>query len=242
MTQSRGRVEVLGGAYGRTGVSREFAISSESPWRPWVERTAWTVVPPLVQGVGKLAWRLDVDLGNGLPDAPFVVASNHLSFLDGPLIGTVLRRKIRFLALVDLFGNYRWLDFALAAVDVIPLKRGVIPLGPMRAALGHLARGGAVGLFPEGTRHPSFDPTRSRPGAAWLAIRAGVPLIPVAVTGTDKVLGVDNRLHTGRIRVAVGRPLHPVGSDRTAVEHLMERWCRWVSDQLAALDSRSRGH
>lgn len=189
-----------------------------------------------------MAWRLDVDLGNGLPDAPFVVASNHLSFLDGPLVGTVLRRKIRFLALADLFGNYRWLDFALAAVDVIPLKRGVIPLGPMRAALGHLASGGVVGLFPEGTRHRSFEPTRSRPGAAWLAARAGVPLIPVAVTGTDKVLGVGSRLHTGRIRVAVGPALHPAGSDRTAVEDLMSRWCRWVSDQLAALDPGTSGH
>jgi 1-acyl-sn-glycerol-3-phosphate acyltransferase len=189
-------------------------------------------MPPVVKSVGRLAWRLEVDVGKGLPDPPFVVASNHFSFLDGLLIGGVFRRKIRFLVLVDLFGNYRWLDFALTAADVIPLKRGVIPFGPMRTALGHLARGGAVGLFPEGTRRPSFDPTRARPGAAWLAARAGVPLIPVAVTGTDMVLGVDNRLHTGRVRVAVGSPLHPAGTDRTAVDDLMSRWGRWVSDQV----------
>lgn len=204
-----------------------------NPRRLWLERAAWTVLTRVVKGVGKLAWRLEVDVGDGLPDPPFVVASNHFSFLDGLMICAVFQRKVRFIALVDLFGNYRWLDFALTAVDVIPLKRGVIPLGPMRTALGHLARGGVVGLFPEGTRRPNFDPTQARPGAAWLATHSGVPLIPVAVVGTDEVLGIDSGLHTGRIRVAVGPPLHASGTDRTAVDDLMARWGSWVSNQLA---------
>ncbi|HEX6299837.1 MAG TPA: lysophospholipid acyltransferase family protein [Acidimicrobiia bacterium] len=207
---------------------------SSSTARPWSERVAWTVVPPLVRGLGRVVWRLDFDLRDRLPDPPFVVASNHFSFLDGLVIGAAFRRKVRFLTLVDLFGNFRWLDFALTAVDVIPLNREVIPLGPMRTALGHLASGGAVGLFPEGTRRPSFDPMRVRPGAAWLAARADVPLIPVAVTGTDTVLGVDNRLHLGRIRVAVGPPLHPAGTDRTSVDDLMFRWGRWVTNGLGS--------
>ena len=207
---------------------------SEPSKRPWPERVAWTVVPPLIRGVGKLVWRLEADLRNGFPEPPFVVASNHFSFLDGLLIGGIHIQKIRFLALVDLFGNYRWLDFALTSFDVIPIKRGVIPLGPMREALSHLATGGVVGLFPEGTRHHDFDSDRARPGAAWLAARTGVPLVPVAVVGTDKVLGVDNRLHTGRIRVIVGPPLHANGMDRASVDDLISRWGRWVEEQLGA--------
>lgn len=207
-------------------------MSESTGQRPWSERFAWTVVPPLVRGAGRLVWHLAIDLREGVPDPPFVVASNHFSFLDAVLIGGAFRRKIRFLALVDLFGNYRWLDFALTAVDVIPMKRGVVPLGPVRTALDHLAKGGAVGLFPEGTRHSAFEPTRASRGAAWLAGRAGVPLIPVAVVGTDTVLGVDNRLHTGRIRVTVGPSLHPAGTDRTAIADLTSCWSRWVSDQL----------
>jgi len=213
-------------------VSRTIPTRSEITRRLLLEKTTWTVLPPLVTGLGRLAWRLEVDLGNGFPDPPFVVASNHFSFLDGLLIGAVVRQKVRFLALVDLFGNYRWLDFALASCDVIPIRRGVVPLGPMRTALGHLVTGGAVGLFPEGTRHSSFDLTRARPGAAWLASQTGVPLVPVAVIGTDRVLGVDNRLHTGRIRVAVGPALHPAGTDRSEVDRLMARWGGWVSNQL----------
>jgi 1-acyl-sn-glycerol-3-phosphate acyltransferase len=205
---------------------------ADIPRRPLLGKAVWTILPPLVKGLGRLAWRLEVDLGNGFPDPPFVIASNHFSFLDGVLIGAVVRQKVRFLALVDLFGNYRWLDFALTSCDVIPLRREVVPLGPMRSALGHLARGGAVGLFPEGTRHPSFDLERARPGAAWLAAQTGVPLVPVAVMGTDRVLGVDNRLHTGRIRVAVGPALHPGGTDRSEVDHLMAHWGGWVSNQL----------
>lgn len=179
-----------------------------------------------------MAWRLDVHVENGLPDPPFVVASNHFSFLDGLLVGAAFRHKIRFIALVELFGNYRWLDFSLKAVDVIPLRRGVVPLGPMRIALSHLTAGGVVGLFPEGTRHRGFDPERARPGAAWLSARTGVPLVPVAIAGTEQVLGVDNRLGRGRIQVVVGPPLHASGMDRTAVDELMARWGRWVSEAL----------
>jgi 1-acyl-sn-glycerol-3-phosphate acyltransferase len=182
--------------------------------------------------VGRVAWRLEIDLGEGFPEPPFVVASNHFSFLDPFLMAAAFGRKIKFLALVDLFGNYRFVDFALKVFDVIPVRRATVPLGPMRSALDHLSRGGVIGLFPEGTRHYTFDPDRARPGAAWLAVRTGSPLVPIAVSGTDKVLGVDNRLRTGRIRVAVGPALHAASTGRPAVDDLTSRWSRWVSDQL----------
>lgn len=192
----------------------------------------WRFLPSLVRGVGRLAWGLEVCAAHGFPEPPFVVAANHYSFLDPLLIGAIHRRKVRFLALVDLFGNYRWLDFALTVFDVIPLERGVLPLGPVRASLGHLSNGGVVGLFPEGTRHREFDPDRSRPGAAWLAARTGLPLVPVAVSGTDRVLGVDNRLRRARIRVTVGPPMWADGSGREAVDELTDRWGSWIASTL----------
>lgn len=198
----------------------------------WLGKAAWATAPTLVRGLGRFTWRLRIDLGDGFPDPPFVVAGNHFSFLDSVLIGAAHRRKIRFVALVDLFGNYRWVDVALLAMDVIPLRRGVTPLGPVREALRHLAAGGAVGVFPEGTRHPDFDPARAKPGAAWLAARAGVPLVPVAVVGTDQVLGVENRLRRGRIGVTVGPPMIADGRDRAAVDALTRRWGTWVSETL----------
>ena len=189
-------------------------------------------MPPLVRGVAKRAWQLEVVNEDGFPEPPFVVAGNHHSFLDPFLIGGIFGQKIRFLALQDLFGNHRWLDFALDAFDVIPIRRGVTPLGALRGALDHLDRGGVLGLFPEGTRHPVFDPRRARHGAAWLATRAGVPLVPVALSGTQRVLGVDNRLHTGRIGVVVGPAMRGAGDDCSAIHDLTRRWGLWVADSL----------
>ncbi|HSM43707.1 MAG TPA: hypothetical protein VK969_01680, partial [Acidimicrobiia bacterium] len=71
------------------------------------------------------------------------------------------------------------------------------------------------------------------PGAAWLAARAGVPLVPMAVSGTDQVLGVDNRLRRGRVVVEVGPPLSAVSSQRQAVDDLTASWANWVSQALS---------
>lgn len=199
---------------------------------PLSERIAWAVTPSLIRGLGRIAWRLRVEVEGDLPDPPFVVAGNHHSFLDPFLVGGVLARKLRFLALDELFGNYSLVDRVLDVYDVIPVKRGAVPLGPIRTALGHLSDGGVVGLFPEGTRHWDFDPGRVRPGAAWLAIRAQVPLVPVALVGTDRVLGVDNKLRAGRVRVTVGPALRGTGANRDAVDDLTRRWGVWIASRL----------
>lgn len=212
---------------------QRLVTSSRSRARRWAGRAAWVGLPPLVKGVGRLAWRLDIDQSNGLPDPPFVVAANHHSFLDAVLIGAIFGRKVRFLALIDLFGNHRWLDFALSAMEVIPLHRDLVPVGPMRTALFHLEAGGAVGLFPEGTRHWRFEPDRALPGAAWLSARTGAPLVPVAISGTERILGVDNRLGSGRIRIAIGPAMHAGHTNRAAVDDLTARWGRWVSEALS---------
>jgi 1-acyl-sn-glycerol-3-phosphate acyltransferase len=205
--------------------------------RSFSGRVAWAVTPPLVRGVGRLAWRLEIQSAAPPPPPPFVVAANHYSFLDAFLVAAALPSRIRFLALQDLFGNQSWLDFALHAYGAIPVSRGVVPLGPVRSALGHLDDGGVVGLFPEGTRHWVFDPRNARHGAAWLATRAGVPVVPIAISGTDGVLGVDNKLHRGAIQVDVGESLRPNGDDREAVADLTARWGDWVQKRLSSMDS-----
>lgn len=207
-------------------------MSHATRYRSWSERLLWGAGPYLVRGIGRVVWRLEIEAEKGFPEPPFVVAANHQSFLDAILIGAAFGTKIRFLALQDLFGHYRWVDRALTTFDAIPLRRGVVPLGPMREALTHLLKGGAVGLFPEGTRHWNFDPGRAKHGAAWLASRAIVPLVPVAIQGTDQVLGVDNRLRSGRVKITVGPSLHG-GGNRPEVEQLTSRWADWLSNTLS---------
>jgi len=190
---------------------------------------AWTFGPAVIRVASRIAWRLTIDRGSGFPQPPFVIAANHHSFLDPPLVGAVYGRRARFIALFDLTGLHRPLDWALDSFEVIPVRRGTVPLGPMRQSLSHLAGGGVVALFPEGTRVGRFGDGLLKPGAAWLAVRAGVPLVAVAVTGTDRVLGLDNKFRRGRVKVIVGPTLHHQGSGREAVNDLMNRWRDWIA-------------
>jgi 1-acyl-sn-glycerol-3-phosphate acyltransferase len=173
-------------------------------------------------------WGLRVE-GAGFPPPPFVIAANHHSFLDAPLVGAAYGRRQRFLTLVDLFGNYRLLDWTLRTFEVIEVQRGGVPLQAVRTALGFLQSGGVVSVFPEGIRAVRFGDVPPRRGAAWLAVRSGVPLVAVAVIGTGEVLGTDNRLHRGRVRVVVGPSFRSGGKGREAVDDLHRQWIEWIS-------------
>jgi 1-acyl-sn-glycerol-3-phosphate acyltransferase len=141
----------------------------------------------------------------------------------------VLATPIRFLALDDLFGANRFLAGILPAVGVITVSRRNASIAGVRTALAHLDAGEAVGVFPEGTRVRRWGDRPPRRGAAWLAVRTGVPLVPVAVLGTGKAMGLDNRPHRAPIRVVVGEPM-PAGDDSF---ELTRRWADWVGEQLA---------
>ena len=192
-------------------------------------RLAWALGPAAIRVTSRVVWRLAVEEGEGFPESPFVIAANHHSFLDPPLVGAAFGKRARFIALVDLVGHHRLLDWALDWFEAIPVSRGTVPLGAMRESLAHLGGGGVVAVFPEGTRVGRFGDGELRPGAAWLAVRADVPLVAVAVTGTERVLGLDNRLRRGRVKVIVGPTLHHRGEGRDAVNDLMNRWQDWVA-------------
>jgi 1-acyl-sn-glycerol-3-phosphate acyltransferase len=191
------------------------------------------VVIPAINLGARLLWRLQVDRGPGFPQPPFILAANHYSFLDPPLVGAAAYgKRARFIALVDLYGNHWPLDWALDALDVITVRRGTVPLGTVRACLAHLDEGGVVGLFPEGIRVERFGDAGFKRGAAWLAVKRQVPVVAVAVIGSDQVLGIDNKFHRGRIRLVVGPTLHPEGTDNTAIDDLTHRWAQWVGETL----------
>ena len=192
-------------------------------------RLIWAVASPLFRLTGRTFFGLKVERQAPLPRPPFVVAANHYSHFDAPLIGGVLDVPVRFLVVADLFGENRLLDWFVLTGGSIPLPRNRLPLSALRTALDCLERGQVVGVFPEGTRVTHWGTLPPKRGAAWLAARAGVPLVPVAVIGTGKVLGLDNRLHRGRIRVVVGAPL-----EHSDPSELTNRWAAWMTQTIAA--------
>jgi len=192
-------------------------------------RLAWRVGPGSIRLAARLLWRLRIEHEAPFPEPPFIIAANHLSFLDPPLVACAWGRRIRFITLADLFGNYPLLDFTLESFEAIRVKRGTVPLAAIRESLTHLADGGVVCLFPEGTRANKWGEVPPLPGAAWMAVRAGVPIVAVAAIGTDRVLGIDNKLHRGRVGIKVGPTLYPRGSGRPAVDDLTRRWSDWMA-------------
>jgi 1-acyl-sn-glycerol-3-phosphate acyltransferase len=202
------------------------------PTIPRSGKVTWAVAWPTFTVVGKVAFRLEAEIDKGFPAAPYVLASNHFSQLDPPLIGTVLRRPIIFLALDELASANRFLAWATSTYGSILLSRNRRPVAAVRAALRALESGEPVGVFPEGRRAVKWGAEPIKRGAAWLAIQAAVPLVPIAIEGTDRVMGIDNRLRRGSVRVAIGPALHPDRAAADPVAELMDRWRRWIDVRL----------
>lgn len=195
------------------------------------------MAPPVLRGVGRAFFDLRIEREAEPPNPPFVIAANHYSHFDPPVIGAAVDIPIRFLALEDLFGANRILDWLVVGFGAIPTPRARYPIAAVRTALNALEAGDVVGVFPEATRASHWGTLPPRPGAAWLAKRAGVPLVPVAVAGTGRAFGLENRLRPARVRVVIGQAIAPDGGD---VGELTERWAGWVGRQIERFPGSER--
>lgn len=137
---------------------------------------------------------LEVEGAANLPsEGAAVIAANHFSHLDPPLLAVNLNRYIRFLAVDELFGDSRAFALLLEFFGTIPLDRDGYPVRAMREAINCLNEGGAVGVFPEGRRVERWGEDVPKRGAAWLAWMTGAPLVPVAIVGTEHSLAPGQR-------------------------------------------------
>lgn len=134
---------------------------------------------------------------------PVLLAINHQSMLDGPLVLGETDRPVSCLVKAEVFTP--WLGPLLRAAGQIPLIRQRFDPGPVRLCLAILRAGGVVGIFPEGTRGDGSART-GKPGVAYLALRSGATVVPVACHGTAAVLrGGWPRRHP--VRLVCGEPI-----------------------------------
>jgi glycerol-3-phosphate dehydrogenase (NAD(P)+) len=136
---------------------------------------------------------------------PLLLASNHRSFLDPFVIGTLVRRPVYYMAKRELFEK-RWQAWILNALGAFPVDRGAGDRAALETARAILERGDCVVVFPEGTRvrpGPLGDPHR---GIGRLALETGAPVAPVTVIGSDQVRR-GWRIRPRKVRIRVGRPL-----------------------------------
>lgn len=118
-------------------------------------------------------------------EGAFVLCGNHVHALDAPAIVLSSKRKVVFVAKAELFKN-PILNWLAKVFDIIPVKRGKQDLESMKRSLKAISKGEILGIFPEGTRKGLEKNVKVKTGAAFMALRAGVPIIPVGVQGSFK--------------------------------------------------------
>ncbi len=132
-----------------------------------------------------------------------IIASNHLSFLDPPAIGVAMRRRTYYFAKAELFVPV--FGAIIRKFYAFPVARGGADTGATKEAIRLLRAGELMVMFPEGTRSHDGELGELNLGASLLASRAGVPILPAAVRGTNTVLPVGAKfLHRGRMAVSFG--------------------------------------
>ena len=175
----------------------------------------YTVSKKVVSAVARTIYRPTVIGADKVPTTgPVILAPNHLAVLDSFIVPLVLPRPVAFLAKAEYFRGSgvkgsltKWLFTAWGAIPV-DRGKGRAAKESLEAAEKVLRAGGAFGIHPEGTRSPDGRLYRGRTGVARLALSTGAPVVPVALTGTDKLLPRGKRIpRLHPVTVRFGEPL-----------------------------------
>lgn len=155
----------------------------------------------------------------------FVVASNHISNMDPPLVSYAVHRPIFHIAKKSLFNN-KFFGLLLYSVGAFPIQREGSDVSAMRECLRKLKAGYPLALFPTGTRVTDEQAAAAKGGVGFLAVKGKVPVIPVKITGTDLVMPKGAKgLQKHPVRIVIGKPLNVSASksyEETASEILQK--------------------
>jgi len=150
---------------------------------------AYWVVKVLLSPVIRLLWRVRVEGREHVPSVgPVILAPNHVAFLDSVFLPLVIERRVTFVAKAEYFDSWKTAWF-FKAVGQIPMRRdgGSASERALATARQVLESGGALGIYPEGTRSPDGRLYRGHTGVARLALGCKVPVVPVGLVGTNEV-------------------------------------------------------
>ncbi|PRY59443.1 1-acyl-sn-glycerol-3-phosphate acyltransferase [Knoellia remsis] len=207
----------------------------------WVGRTAIT-------SLAHAMWRPTINGRDNVPrEGGVLLASNHLSFIDSFAIPIASPRKVAFLAKSDYFTGTglrgRFVRGFMEAGDAIPVDRDSSSAAKdsLDLALEVLRAGKAFGIYPEGTRSRDGRLYRGKTGVAFLALTAGVPVVPVGLIGTDKVQPVGARgLRLADVTVSFGEPIRPEAYAGLPAGRARRQLTDDVMDAIAALSGQER--
>jgi len=180
----------------------------------------------------KLFFRLKVTGQQNIPlDGPFIIVANHSSLLDPVILGVSVRPKVIFVAAAYLF-KIGWLGYLLRKANSIPVQREN-DISSLKRALKILQQGGVLGIFPEGGVDRQKDDLPIKAGAAFLATKVGVPIVPIKIKGADKALprGAKFIRSLHKIEVEIKKPIYcsrQTNKDKEIIKRVVESYIKEI--------------
>ena len=180
----------------------------------------------------KLIFRLKVTGQQNIPqDGPFIIVANHSSLLDPIILGVSVIPKVIFVAAAYLF-EIGWLGYLLRKANSIPVQREN-DIKAIKQSLKILRQGGVLGIFPEGGIDRQKNNLPIRAGAAYLATKAGAPIVPVKIKGADKVLprGAKFIRSLSKIEVEIKKPIYcsrQTHKDKEIIKRIVESYIKEI--------------
>jgi 1-acyl-sn-glycerol-3-phosphate acyltransferase len=164
----------------------------------------------VVSALCRLLFRLSVEGTENLPaSGAYVVAPVHRSNLDTVLVAGVSRRRLRFMGKDSLWKN-PVTAFVFSALGGFPVHRGTADREALRRCIEVIEGGEPLVLFPEGTRQSGDKVEELFEGAAYVASKTGVPIVPVGVGGSERAMPRGSKfIHPVKVHLVIGRPIHP---------------------------------
>lgn len=161
-------------------------------------------------GIARSYFRATVKGREHVPETgAFIISPVHRSNLDSPAIALITRRRMRYMGKESLWKR-RWSAWYFTAAGGFPVERATADRAALTACLEVLERGEPLVLFPEGTRQSGPVVTEMFDGPAWLASRAQVPILPVGIGGSEKMMGKGAKFpRPSKLAVVVGTPIPP---------------------------------
>ncbi len=165
---------------------------------------------------------------------PLLVVANHLSLADPPLLNISLEREVIFMAKAKLF-RFRVLGYFMRGLGAFPVHRGRPDRKALRQAEQVLAQGLTLVVFPEGMRSRSAKLQHSLSGPALVALHSGAPILPVGITGTEKLERAPWLLRRPQVMVNIGHPFHlpPVDGKLTKIK--LDELTKYIMEHVAEL-------
>lgn len=214
--------------------------------RPATVPRLYTLVRFLVAVINRSYWRATFEGCENVPKTgAYVLAPVHRSNIDFALASSVTRRRQRYMGKEELW-TFAPLGWFISALGAYPVRRGAADREALKDTLAMLKAGEPVVMFPEGTRRSGPLVTDLFEGASYVAARAGVPIVPVGIGGSERALPKGARFpRPAKVHLCVGAPILPPppreGSTRPSRRAIQEVTRRLESELQVAFD-RAQAH